>query len=253
VNRTDITTATATELAPSGRVLLCTDDAATLAAPTAAPYITVDVPWRATSAVNSFYLRCGKRLLDIVGATVGLVLTAPILFIAAIMIKLDSEGPVFYKQERLGYKHRPFMFFKLRSMYDGAHDHRHKILHLNEVDGPVFKISNDPRVTRVGRFIRRTSIDELPQLFNVLRGDMSLVGPRPPIAEEVAKYEPWQRRRLDVKPGVSCLWQIGGRSTVGFDEWMRLDMEYIRRQSFALDVKILLRTLPAVLAGKGAF
>jgi lipopolysaccharide/colanic/teichoic acid biosynthesis glycosyltransferase len=145
------------------------------------------------------------------------------------------------------------VFYKLRSMVDGAHESRKYMLHLNEVDGPIFKISNDPRVTRVGRFLRRSSIDEVPQLWNVLKGDMSLVGPRPPIPEEVEKYEPWQRRRLDVKPGITCLWQISGRSKLGFDEWMRLDIQYIRHRSFLLDIKILLRTLPAVLSRDGAY
>ncbi len=250
------TTSVARERGAAAPLLMRADEAALGAAGSRAyaaqPYMPVDVPWHA-AAEESFYLRIGKRLLDITGAAIGLLLTAPVMAIAAILVKLDSEGTVFYKSVRLGQHQRPFTFYKMRSMYDGAHANRHKILHLNEVDGPVFKMSNDPRITRVGRLLRKTSIDELPQLFNVLRGDMSLVGPRPPIPEEVAKYEPWQRRRLDVKPGVTCLWQISGRSTLGFDEWMRLDMEYIRRQSFTLDIAILLRTIPAVLSGRGAF
>jgi len=138
-------------------------------------------------------------------------------------------------------------------MHVGAHLRRSELWHLNEADGPVFKISKDPRVTRLGRWLRRTSLDELPQLLNVLKGDMSLVGPRPPLPEEVERYEPWQMRRLDVKPGITCLWQISGRSRLGFDEWMRLDLEYIRHRSLALDLKILLRTLPAVLSRDGAY
>jgi lipopolysaccharide/colanic/teichoic acid biosynthesis glycosyltransferase len=145
------------------------------------------------------------------------------------------------------------VFYKFRSMVDGAHESRNFLLHLNEVQGPVFKIADDPRITRVGRYLRRTSIDELPQLVNVLRGDMSLVGPRPPIPEEVEKYEPWQRRRLSVKPGITCLWQISGRSRLGFEEWMRLDIVYIQSCSFLLDMKILLRTIPAVLSRDGAY
>ncbi len=254
-------TSVARERGATAPLLLRSDEAAlgaggaraAAAAQAASSYMPVDVAWHAASAEEGFYLRVGKRALDIVGAAIGLLLTAPLIILAAVMVKLDSEGPIFYRSVRLGHNQRPFMFYKMRSMHDGAHAHRHKILHLNEVDGPVFKMSNDPRITRTGRFLRKTSIDELPQLFNVLRGDMSLVGPRPPIPEEVAKYEPWQRRRLDVKPGVSCLWQISGRSTLGFDEWMRLDMEYIRRQSLSLDLQILLRTIPAVLSGRGAF
>ena len=138
-------------------------------------------------------------------------------------------------------------------MIHGAEHHRHRIAHLNEVSGPVFKVAQDPRITRVGQFLRRSSLDELPQLLNVLKGDMSLVGPRPPIPQEVLQYEPWQLRRLSVRPGITCLWQISGRSRLGFDEWMRLDMEYIGRRSLALDLKILLRTIPAVLSGEGAY
>src|SRR5207248_1848643 len=138
------------------------------------------------------------------------------------------------------------------SMYVGADAERAQLMHLNEVDGPVFKLQRDPRVTRIGRMLRSTSIDELPQLVNVLKGDMSLVGPRPPLPEEAEKYETWQRRRLDVKPGITCLWQISGRSRLSFDEWMRLDLEYIRCQSLANDLKILFRTIPAVLSREGA-
>lgn len=202
---------------------------------------------------SSFYLAVGKRWVDIVGALAGLVLGAPILLAAAISIKLESRGPVLYKSKRVGRAGRPFTFFKLRSMVDGADRNRDRLSHLNETDGPIFKIARDPRVTRIGRFLRTTSVDELPQLVNVLRGDMSLVGPRPPIAEEVVQYEPWQLRRLEVRPGLTCLWQISGRSRIGFQEWMRLDLEYIRKQSFWLDVRILIRTIPAVLSREGAY
>ncbi len=204
-------------------------------------------------AEAGFYLRYGKRLLDILGASLGLLLSAPLLLLAAILVKLESRGPVIYRSIRIGRGARPFTFLKLRSMVDGAEQHRHKLTHLNEADGPVFKIVADPRVTRVGRLLRMTSIDEIPQLWNVLRGEMSLVGPRPPIAEEVVQYEPWQLRRLDVVPGITCLWQISGRSRIGFQEWMRLDLEYIRHRSFQLDLKILIRTIPAVLSREGAY
>ncbi len=202
---------------------------------------------------RGLYLRFGKRLLDVAGATVGLLLASPILLIAAVAIKLESRGPVIYRSMRIGKGARPFPFFKLRSMVDGADRHRHTLAHLNETDGPVFKIAADPRVTRVGRLLRVTSVDEIPQLWNVIRGEMSLVGPRPPIAEEVMQYEPWQLRRLDVLPGITCLWQISGRSRIGFQEWMRLDLEYIKHRSFWLDLKILIRTIPAVLSREGAY
>jgi lipopolysaccharide/colanic/teichoic acid biosynthesis glycosyltransferase len=204
-------------------------------------------------AETGLYLRFGKRLLDVVGASLGLLLSSPLLLIAAILIKLESRGPVIYRSVRIGRGARPFAFLKLRSMVDGAEQHRQKLSHLNEADGPVFKIAADPRVTRIGRLLRMTSIDEIPQLWNVLRGEMSLVGPRPPIAEEVVQYEPWQLRRLDVVPGITCLWQISGRSRIGFQEWMRLDLEYIRHRSFRLDLKILIRTIPAVLSREGAY
>jgi lipopolysaccharide/colanic/teichoic acid biosynthesis glycosyltransferase len=202
---------------------------------------------------RGLYLLLGKRLLDVLGASLGLVLASPILLVAALAIRIESRGPVFYRSTRIGRGARPFLFFKLRSMVDGADRHRHALAHLNETDGPVFKIAADPRVTWVGRWLRVTSIDEIPQLWNVLRGEMSLVGPRPPIAEEVMQYEPWQLRRLDVLPGITCLWQISGRSRIGFQEWMRLDLEYIKHRSFWLDMKILIRTIPAVLSREGAY
>jgi lipopolysaccharide/colanic/teichoic acid biosynthesis glycosyltransferase len=202
---------------------------------------------------QSFYARFGKRALDIFGALTGIALFGPVMLLFALLIKVTSRGPVFYRSTRLGQDGRHFTFLKFRSMYVGADRDRDQLLHLNEVDGPAFKISRDPRTTRIGRFMRSTSVDELPQFFNVLRGDMSLVGPRPPLPEEEAKYEPWQRRRLEVKPGITCLWQISGRSRLGFNEWMRLDLEYIRRQSFATDARILLRTIPAVVSRDGAY
>jgi lipopolysaccharide/colanic/teichoic acid biosynthesis glycosyltransferase len=211
------------------------------------------LPGYEAPAETGLYLRFGKRLLDILGASLGLILSSPLLLIAAVLIKLESRGPVIYRSIRIGRGARPFAFLKLRSMVDGAEQNRHKLSHLNEADGPVFKIAADPRVTRIGRLLRMTSVDEIPQLWNVLRGEMSLVGPRPPIAEEVVQYEPWQLRRLDVVPGITCLWQISGRSRIGFQEWMRLDLEYIRHRSFQLDMKILIRTIPAVLSREGAY
>jgi lipopolysaccharide/colanic/teichoic acid biosynthesis glycosyltransferase len=206
-----------------------------------------------TPAQDGPYLRFGKRALDFVASVFALVVCAPVVGLLAVLIKLESRGPVFYRSVRIGRGGRAFTFYKLRSMVKDADRHRHHIAHMNEADGPVFKIARDPRITRIGKFMRTTSLDELPQFFNVLIGDMSLVGPRPPIPEEVAQYEPWQLRRLDVRPGITCLWQISGRSRIGFQEWMRLDLEYIRHQSLGLDMQILVRTLPAVLSREGAY
>ena len=157
-----------------------------------------------------------------------------------------------FRQTRCGLNGRRFTLYKFRTMVADAEWRRQELLHLNEMDGPVFKVRNDPRVTRLGRLLRKFSLDELPQLWNVLRGDMSLVGPRPPIPEEVDQYERWQRRRLSMKPGLTCLWQVNGRNAVDFESWMELDLEYIDSWSLSLDLKILLKTIPVVLSGKGA-
>ena len=193
-----------------------------------------------------------KRLIDLVASAVTMVLCPPLWIIIPILIKRDSPGPVFYVQERVGKNGRLFPMYKFRSMVDGADKMQSRVMHLNEMDGPVFKIKADPRLTRIGKFLRRTSLDELPQLFNVFNGSMSLVGPRPPILSEVSQYRPWQRKRLSVTPGVTCLWQVTGRSEIKFDEWMKLDMQYIENWSLALDAKILLRTIKAVIERRGA-
>jgi exopolysaccharide biosynthesis polyprenyl glycosylphosphotransferase len=170
----------------------------------------------------------------------------------AVVLKLTSKGPVFFRQERVGMNGRRFTFFKFRSMVVDADRRKDELKHLNEMDGPVFKIKNDPRVTRVGRFLRKFSLDELPQMWNVLKGDMSLVGPRPPVPSEVEKYEFWARRRLSIRPGLTCLWQISGRNSINFQQWMELDLQYIDNWTLGLDFKILLKTVPAVLGGRGA-
>jgi exopolysaccharide biosynthesis polyprenyl glycosylphosphotransferase len=194
-----------------------------------------------------------KRSLDVLGAALGLLALAPLFAAVAVAVKLESRGPVFFRQSRVGRHGRPFGMFKFRSMVVDAEARRAALEAQNEHKrGPVFKITHDPRITRVGRWIRRTSIDELPQLWNVLRGEMSLVGPRPPIPAEVQKYDAWQRRRLSVTPGLTGLWQVSGRNNVDFDEWMRLDLRYIDTWSFALDLRLLGRTIPVVLTGKGA-
>lgn len=193
-----------------------------------------------------------KRALDIIIASAGLILLMPVFVVVGLLVKCTSKGPMIYRQVRCGLFGRKFTLYKFRSMYDGADDILWEIKHLNEMNGPTFKMRNDPRVTGIGRFLRKSSIDEWPQLWNVLRGDMSLVGPRAPLPDEVKEYLRWQRRRLSVKPGMTCLWQISGRSEIDFHEWMKLDLHYIDNWSFALDLKILLYTLPAVLFGKGA-
>jgi lipopolysaccharide/colanic/teichoic acid biosynthesis glycosyltransferase len=169
------------------------------------------------------------------------------------LILLTSPGPVLFTQKRVGLHKRDFLVYKFRTMVVGAEKRQKEIEHLNEVSGPVFKIKNDPRITTVGKFLRKTSIDELPQLINVLKGDMSLVGPRPlPIRDYAGFSEDWQRRRFSVRPGITCLWQVSGRSQISFDKWMELDLQYIDKWSLWLDLQILLRTIPAVLKGEGA-
>jgi exopolysaccharide biosynthesis polyprenyl glycosylphosphotransferase len=193
-----------------------------------------------------------RRILDIVLTLVLAIVWVPITVITAILIKLTSPGPVLFRQERCGLNGRIFTMYKLRSMIDNAEQLRFELEALNEMDGPVFKSSRDPRITPIGRIIRRFSIDEFPQFYNVLRGDMSLVGPRPPLPQEVSKYQRWQKRRLSMKPGITCLWQISGRNEVSFDDWMKLDLTYIDNWSLLLDLKILLKTVPVVLLGRGA-
>jgi lipopolysaccharide/colanic/teichoic acid biosynthesis glycosyltransferase len=169
-----------------------------------------------------------------------------------LLVKFTSRGPVLFKQLRVGRHARPFNMLKFRSMIANAEELKAKLMARNEQAGPVFKITRDPRITAVGRFIRKYSIDELPQLLNVLRGEMSLVGPRPPVPSEVSKYEAWQRRRLSVRPGLTCVWQVSGRNQISFEEWMYLDMQYIDHWSLAQDVQLILKTVPIVLTGRGA-
>ncbi|RMH19375.1 MAG: sugar transferase [Acidobacteria bacterium] len=201
---------------------------------------------------ESWLALLAKRLIDVTVSTVLLVLGLPVVLLIALAIKLTSRGQVLYRQTRCGLNGRRFTLYKFRTMIEGAEARKGDLLHLNEMDGPVFKLRDDPRVTRLGRILRRFSLDELPQLWNVLRGDMSLVGPRPPIPDEVAQYQRWQRRRLSMKPGLTCLWQISGRNQLDFDRWMELDLEYIDSWSPWLDLKILFKTVPAVLSGRGA-
>lgn len=195
-----------------------------------------------------------KRGLDIVLSLAGLILLAPLLVLVAAVVAIGSRGPVFYPWRVLGRRARPFVGYKFRTMVVEADALKDRFLAENEMTGPVFKMRNDPRVTRVGRWLRRYSLDELPQLWSVLKGDMSLVGPRPPSAHEFAAFEPWQWAKLAVTPGITCLWQVRGRSEItDFAEWAALDLEYIREWSLWLDLSILLRTLPVVVRGDGAY
>ena len=193
-----------------------------------------------------------KRLIDIGASAAALFLLSPLLLGVAMVIKLSSPGPVLFKQGRVGLHGCRFNMFKFRSMVANAEQLQAQLMVENEQAGPVFKMKNDPRMTSVGRFIRKYSIDELPQLINVLRGDMTIVGPRPAIPSEVAQYAIWQRRRLSVRPGLTCYWQVSGRNQISFDEWMQLDLHYIDNWSLAIDTQLILRTVPVVLWGKGA-
>ena len=193
-----------------------------------------------------------KRAFDIFASSLALACLSPLLVAVAALIKLTSRGPVLFKQNRVGLHGRSFHMLKFRSMVQNAEELKAKLMAFNEQQGPVFKMTRDPRITSVGRFIRKYSIDELPQLLNVLRGEMSIVGPRPPVPSEVEKYEAWQRRRLSVRPGLTCVWQVSGRNQISFEEWMYLDMQYIDHWSLAQDFQLILKTVPIVLTGRGA-
>jgi exopolysaccharide biosynthesis polyprenyl glycosylphosphotransferase len=193
-----------------------------------------------------------KRAIDVVLAAAGLIVLSPLMAFIALLVRLTSPGPAIFRQVRCGLNGRRFLFYKFRSMCHNAEDLKQGLVHLNARDEVVFKIPDDPRLTGVGRYLRKFSVDEWPQLWNVLRGDMSLVGPRPAIPSEVDQYKRWQRRRLRMRPGLTCLWAVSGRDKVDFETWMKLDMQYIDNWSLALDWKILLRTIPRVLTGRGA-
>lgn len=194
-----------------------------------------------------------KRIMDIIGATLGLILASPIMLMVVILIKFeDPKGPIMFAQERNGQYPKTFKMYKFRSMYVDAEERLQELMHLNEQTGPAFKMKNDPRITKVGKFIRKTSLDELPQLINVLKGDMSIVGPRPAIPREVKLYNHHQMQRLLVKPGITCIWQVSGRNHIGFDDWVELDIEYIRTRNLWLDIKLILKTIPALLGDETA-
>jgi exopolysaccharide biosynthesis polyprenyl glycosylphosphotransferase len=207
---------------------------------------------RAMLSNASIVYLAAKRAFDIVASLVCILLLLPIWIFIMVSIKLDSPGPIFFVQERNGYKGRLFRMYKFRSMIADAEQSLAFLTDRNEASGHMFKMRKDPRVTRIGRFIRRTSIDEFPQLLNVLKGDMSIVGPRPPLPREVVKYEAWHNLRLSVKPGITGLWQISGRNELGFEDMCRLDLKYIRERGFIYDLKIILKTIPVVFKYRGA-
>lgn len=193
-----------------------------------------------------------KRIIDIVVSAAGLLVLLPIFAFVALAIKLTSEGPVFYRWRVIGEGGRPITSYKFRSMYKDADKRKAELLAHNEMNGPVFKMTVDPRITPLGRFLRKYSLDELPQLWSVFKGDLSLVGPRPPLQSEYEHFNDWQKQKVSVKPGLTCLWQVNGRNQINdFDDWVKLDIEYIREWSLGLDFKILLKTIPAVVLGKG--
>lgn len=204
-------------------------------------------------AKESIFYSVTKRLIDIVGSLFGIILLSPLFLIVAILIKLeDPKGKVFFAQERNGRYPKTFKMYKFRSMVHNAEELLKDLMDRNEQTGPVFKINDDPRITKVGKVIRRTSIDELPQLFNVLKGDMSLVGPRPPIPHEVDQYNSYQMQRLAVKPGLTCIWQVSGRNNIGFDEWVEMDIEYIKTRNLWLDIKLIFKTVGVLFGDDNA-
>ena len=206
--------------------------------------VAIAIDFSEVLAKESILYSITKRLIDIVGSLCGIILLSPLFLIVAVLIKLeDPKGKVFFAQERNGRYPKTFKMYKFRSMVHNAEDLLKDLMDRNEQTGPVFKINDDPRITKVGKFIRKTSIDELPQLFNVLKGDMSLVGPRPPIPHEVDQYNSYQMQRLAVKPGLTCIWQVSGRNNIGFDEWVEMDIEYIKTRNLWLDIKLIFKTV----------
>lgn len=193
-----------------------------------------------------------KRLMDIICSMSALIVLAPILIVVVILIKIESKGPVIFSQERVGINNKKFKMYKFRSMVVNAEDMKEKLEKQNERKGPMFKIKNDPRITTIGRFIRKTSIDELPQLINILKGEMSIVGPRPSLPKEVIQFEPWMLERLKVKPGLTCYWQVQGRDHIEFEDWMRLDVKYVKDRNFLLDIKLIFKTFFVFLGDQNA-
>ncbi len=201
---------------------------------------------------KSFIYYFTKRLIDMFGSLIGIILLSPVLIVTIIAIKLDSEGPIIFSQERVGKNGKLFKMYKFRSMVTNAEKLLTKLKDKNEMSGPMFKMKEDPRITRVGKFIRKTSLDELPQLFNVMKGNMSLVGPRPNLPAEVAKFSNYHKLKLLAKPGLTCYWQVMGRNTIGFEDWMKLDVKYIEERNIWVDIKLIIRTFFMLFGDKNA-
>ena len=199
----------------------------------------------------SFY-EAIKRLIDITCSFVGILVLSPLFIIIAIIIKFTSKGPVFFSQKRVGRNGKEFDMYKFRSMVVNAEELKEKLAAQNEMSGPMFKMKDDPRVTKVGKFIRKTSIDELPQLWNILKGDMSLVGPRPSLPKEVAQFDEWMYKRLEVKPGLTCYWQVSGRNNIDFEDWMKLDIRYVEEKNLWIDIKLIFKTVFVLFGDKNA-
>ncbi|WP_195959345.1 sugar transferase [Clostridium saudiense] len=193
-----------------------------------------------------------KRGIDIIGAGSGLLLLSPVIAIVACAVKFTSKGPIFFSQKRVGKNGKIFDMYKFRSMVVNAEELKEKLAHQNEMSGPMFKMKDDPRVTKIGKFIRKTSLDELPQLWNVLKGDMSLVGPRPSLPKEVAQFEKWMYKRLSVKPGLTCFWQVSGRNNIDFEDWMKLDIKYVDERNIWIDIKLIFKTVLVLFGDKNA-
>ena len=204
-----------------------------------------------SKAKSKAYL-IAKRITDVLFSGIGLIILSPVFVIVAIAIKLDSKGPIFFKQDRVGKDEELFSMYKFRSMVVNAEELKKALENQNEMSGPMFKMKKDPRITRVGRFIRKTSIDELPQLVNVIKGDMSLVGPRPSLPKEAEQFEPWMKERLTVQPGTTCFWQVMGRNSIPFEEWMKLDVKYVRERNYFLDIKLIFKTVGVLFGDDNA-
>ncbi|MFL7795682.1 sugar transferase [Clostridium chauvoei] len=201
---------------------------------------------------NRYLYEVTKRVIDIVASICGLLLLSPLLIVVAILIKLESKGPIVFSQKRIGLNGKEFNMYKFRSMVVNAEELKKKLAEQNEMSGPMFKMKNDPRITKIGKFIRKTSIDELPQLINILKGEMSLVGPRPILPQEVKEFEPWMMKRLEVKPGLTCYWQVSGRNNIDFEDWMKLDIKYVNDRSLLLDINLIFKTFFVLFGDKNA-
>lgn len=206
---------------------------------------------RAYNNESIFYIFF-KRFIDLLGSFVGLIVLSPIILIVSLLIKFESKGPVIFSQDRIGKNGKTFKMYKFRSMVVNAEELKEKLKEQNEMSGPMFKMKEDPRVTKIGKFIRKTSIDELPQLINVLKGDMSLVGPRPSLPKEVEQFEDWMMERLEVKPGLTCYWQVSGRNNIDFEDWMKLDIKYVRERNTLTDIKLIFKTVFVLFGDENA-